>query len=171
TKIKQQLQQIEDIETNFVIDQHDVLIANLIMTKGNDITTEQEQVTEQAIQKLRQLQDTEPIRAVERALDGVSGYPIEIQVMGEDESLLENIINDLQKDIEQIDNIVGITTDIDQYEIIKEVQLNESNMRDTNMTQTELKEHILSLTTTKPISAIRTHDETIPIYLDSNHDN
>src|SRR5699024_5956828 len=75
------------------------------------------------------------------------------------------------KDIEQIDNIVGITTDIDQYEIIKEVQLNESNMRDTNMTQTELKEHILSLTTPKPISAIRTHDETIPIYLDSNHDN
>src|SRR5690625_8034154 len=86
-------------------------MASIVMTKGNDVTKEQELVTEEIIASLRDLQKTEPIRAVERALDGVSGYPVQIELAGENFKPLQIDAEEIQTEIGAIDGVVGISSE------------------------------------------------------------
>src|SRR5699024_7428142 len=97
--IHENVHKTEDVEANYVLDFDDKMIANIVMTKGDQITKEQDLVTEEILQSLRELEKNEPIRAVERALDGVSGYPVEVNISGDDFSKLKEVTNDVKEEI------------------------------------------------------------------------
>lgn len=160
----EKLQQIDDVEANFLLDLDDVIMASVVMTKGNKVTKEQELVTEEIVRTLRELQTTEPIRAVERALDGVSGYPVQLHIAGDNFSELETVTKAMQTELGAIDGIVGATSDADNFSTIEKVILDEVAMKDAGLTPIQIKQQIEQLLFNEPISNVEWNAETVPVY-------
>ena len=158
------LQQIDDVEANFVLDFDDRLMASIVMTKGSDVTREQELVTEEIVTALRDLQGTEPIRAVERALDGVSGYPVQIELAGDNFNQLQSVVEEMQTEIEAIDGIVGVTTDMDNFSERQKVLLDEREIEDAGLTPLQIKESLGDFLSDEPISVVEWEQTKTPIY-------
>lgn len=163
-QVNERMQEIDDVEANFLLDFDDKLMASIVMTRGENITKEQEVVTDDIIRALRDLQKTMPIRAVERALDGVSGYPINIQVAGDDIEALEKAMKKLQSEIGAIDGIVGVTTDMDQFADIQSITFKKDAIKKAGMTETELREQLSTLSSSDPIGVVDWDQEIIPMY-------
>lgn len=161
----ERLQKIEDIDANFLLIQDDKIMASIVMTKDDSITEEQGVVTENIIRTLRDLQKSTPIRSVQRALDGSNGYPIHLQIAGEDMKELTEATANLQKDIEQIEGVVDVTTDLENYSDIETITLNEDAMDKAEITENEIKEKITASSFAEPITAVDWNNKTIPIYL------
>ncbi len=167
-QVNEQLQQIDDVEANFLLDYDDRFMASIVMTKGNDVTKEQELVTEEIIASLRDLQKTEPIRAVERALDGVSGYPVQIELAGEDFNELQAATKELQTEIRAIDGVVGITSDMDNYSTRQKVSIDEDAIEEAGLTPLQMKDQLSAFLSDEAISIVEWDETKIPIYAKSS---
>lgn len=141
-KINQKLSPIDDIEAHYLLDFDDKMIANIVMTKGKNITEEQDIVTEEVLGALRELKGTEPIRAVERALEGVSDYPIQVNISGGDFTNLNEITNIIEKDIKSIEGIVGVTNTGSDIEKIEIIQLKEDKIKELGISDLQIKQQI-----------------------------
>lgn len=139
-KANEKLNDMEDVDANYILDFDDVMMANIVMTKGNQVTKEQDIVTEEIVKRLRQLEKTEPIRAVERALDGVSGYPVQVNISGDDFSELKKITQDLQEDIASIEGIVSVTNTGNDVTEIQAIRLKEDEIKEAGISELQIKQ-------------------------------
>lgn len=165
----EKLEQIDDIEGYFLLDLDDVMMASVVMTKGDAVTKDQDLITEEIVHALRDLQKTEPIRAVERALDGVSGYPVHIQIAGDDAEQIRETTQEVQAEIEAIDGIVGMTNDNNDTTIQK-IVLDEEAIKDAGLTTVQIKQYTEEQLLHEPISTLETAEETIPVYARQSSD-
>lgn len=158
------LQQIGDIEANYLLDLDGKIMASIVMTKGDAITKEQELVTEEIVHTLRDLQSTHPIRAVERALDGVSGYPVQIEIAGDDFKTLQTATETMQAEIAAIDGIVGATSDAEHFSTIDKIVLDEAAIKEAGLTPIDIKQQMEEFLFDEPISTVEWDAETLPVY-------
>src|SRR5690606_30430902 len=74
--ISNELQDIQDVETNYIIDNGLMLFALINMTKGDDITREQSDVNDDIYKALEKLKEDYPIDSVLSATSFTAGYPV-----------------------------------------------------------------------------------------------
>lgn len=164
-EINEQLKTIHDVEAHYVLDQGDMFIIVANMTKGNQIQQSQDKVTEEILRTLRALREHEPIRNVQTALAGVSGYPIQINISGKEFEELEMMANEISEELETIDGIVEITNSIENASSVKEITLNREAMEEDGISQLQVKKEMEQFLLEKPIGEMVINDERIPLHV------
>ncbi|HLR67509.1 MAG TPA: efflux RND transporter permease subunit, partial [Virgibacillus sp.] len=163
--INEQLKTTQDVEANYVLDQGNMFVTVVNMTKGNRIQQSQSEVTEEILKSLRALKEHEPIRSVQTALDGVSGYPIQINISGEEFKELETIANEVSKELESIDGIVEITDSMENVSHIKEITLNKEALDEDELSQLQIKKDIERFLLQQPIGEMIVDDEKVAMHV------
>ncbi|MDX8047232.1 efflux RND transporter permease subunit [Gracilibacillus sp. S3-1-1] len=169
--INEQLETIHDVEANYVLDQGDTFVTVVNMTNGDKIQQSQEEVSEEilrSLRSLRSLREHEPIRNVQLALEGGSGYPIQINTNGEEFEELETIASEISNELESASGIVEITNSMENVSHIKEIALNEEQLDDSTVTQLQVKEEIEKSLLQMPVGEMLVDDEEVEIHASLN---
>ncbi|ONK21670.1 acriflavin resistance protein [Bacillus sp. VT-16-64] len=163
-KVHETVSSTEDVKANYVLDLDDRLIVNIVMTTGSKITTEQEKVTENILKKLRVLEETQPIRGVERALDGISGYPVQIHMSGDEYAELRKGANALQKELKSIKGITDVTSSLDNFSETPTIQLKEENIKAAGLSTLHIKQTIEAFLLQEPIGIVEWDGDELQVY-------
>lgn len=139
--INGKLKPIKDVKANYLIDQGNSFISVIKMTSGDEIHNEQSEVTDTVLRELRALQQ-ESVRSVHSALSGSGGYPIEINIRGEDFAKLQSISNNMINEIEDIDGVVGITSSMDTTSDVQKIELKTEELEESGISKLEIKNWI-----------------------------
>lgn len=169
-KVNKKLSPMDDIEANYILDFGKAMMLNIVMTKENQITKEQDIITEEILTSLRELSETAPIRAVEKALDGVSGYPVQVNISGEDFSELQKIAIELQNEIESIEGIVGVTNTLDELSDNYVVHLKEDEMKNAGISVFQIKQKLESFLLRDAVGTVEWEDETLHVFAQQNNE-
>lgn len=140
--INEKLEPIEDVKASYLIDQGNKFISVIKMTTGNGIHNDQKKVTDTVLKEMRELQEDNPIRSVHSALSGSGGYPVQINLRGEDFDKLQSISKNVVDKIETIDGIVGITNSMDETSDVQKILLDTDELEKNDITKLEMKDWI-----------------------------
>ncbi|QTM98298.1 MMPL family transporter [Sediminibacillus dalangtanensis] len=162
-QIDNKLQEIDDVETNYVMDNGDMLYAIINMTKGEDITREQKDINEDIMASLRSLEDKTPLTSVQNAMTGGGGYPVQVHIAGEDFSELNGLTEQFITDLKKIEGIVGVTHSMENASPEQVVELNKEKIEDAGLSQGQIKQYIEQAFWDIPVGEMVTEDETIPL--------
>ncbi|MDL4841796.1 efflux RND transporter permease subunit [Aquibacillus rhizosphaerae] len=164
-KINQELSKIEDVETNYVMDDNVGMLYSVInMTTGNDIIKEQEEVNEEIFRTLRALQDDYPIKSVQGTMSGGDGgYPVQVNIEGENFEQLSTLGEDFMEDLSNIDGIVGISSSIDRTSPEQQIELNQTEIEKANLSQLQMKQYLEQTFLNLPIGEMTVAEETVPL--------
>lgn len=158
-----ELNQIDDVDTSYIMDDGTLLFMLINMTKDEDITREQKEVNEEILRSLRGLTENYPIVSVERAMVATVGQPVQIQVKGEEFDQLLDIANSLKEELSDIEGLVGINTSMERTSIEKVVELDSKKMDDAGISELQLRGAMEEAFLQMPISEISTDDRTVPL--------
>ncbi|WP_153464470.1 efflux RND transporter permease subunit [Sediminibacillus terrae] len=162
-EMNNKLQAIDDVETNYVMDNGNMLYAIINMTKGEDITRDQKDINKDIMATLRSLEDKTPLTSVQSAMSGGSGYPVQIHVAGEDFSELNGITEQFITELKEIDGIVGVTHSMENASPEQVVELDKEKIEDAGLSQIQIKQYIEQAFLDVPVGEMTTEDETIPL--------
>lgn len=166
-EMNKKLQQIQDVESNYVLDMGGELYTIINMTKDDGIVNEQKVVNEEIMEGLRSLTDSLPITSIQGVLadTGGSGYPIQITVRGEDFEELTNIAKNFAEEIEPIDGIVGITTSVERTTNEQLIELKQEDINEAGLTEMQVKQVIQQALLERPVGQIRMDNENLRLTL------
>ncbi|MFV8830409.1 efflux RND transporter permease subunit [Alkalihalobacterium sp. APHAB7] len=156
------LKGVSDLTNTIVIDNiNSTIYAIINMTPIEEATTEQSEVNEQILSSLRVLEEQYPITSVGSAMNMGGGFPIRLQIYGEDLGELVEISRDLIHELEQIDGLVGIKAAsgekmLDEINIV----LKEDTIKEDNLTPVQISNVIQPLFLKSPIGEIIAEDNT-----------
>src|SRR5699024_3385798 len=138
-KISETLEEIEDVESSYLIEDGTMFHMMINMTKDENITREQKAVNEEILSELRALIDEYPMKNVQNALSVSAGQPVQIQVKGEDYDQLQTLAENITNELEEVDGLVGMTNSIERTSIEKVIELDHEAMEDSGLTEMELR--------------------------------
>ncbi|WP_173917193.1 efflux RND transporter permease subunit [Halobacillus sp. Marseille-Q1614] len=162
-EINRELSNVKDVETNYLIDSGGMFYSIINMTKGNDITVEQEKVNENILSSLRELEDSLPINSVQSAMSGGSAYPVQVNIKGEEFAELQTISEDFMKDLESIEGIVGVSSSNERTSIEQEIVLKEAAIAGAGLTNGQVRQYIEQSMAQMPAGEMSIEEENIPI--------
>lgn len=154
---------IDDVETSYIIDDGSMFYTIINMTKDDQITKEQSVINEDIMESLRNLQETYPIENVQSAMAGGGGYPVQVNIKGEDFTELKTLSEDFTKRLNSIEGIVGITTTLERTSKEQIIELNKEEMEDAGLTQGQIRQFIQQAFLDMPISDMNINNETIAL--------
>lgn len=163
--INQKLQSIEDVESNYVMDEGGMFYTIINMTKGDDITREQKDVNEEIMKELRSLSDTLPLKNVQSAMSAGGGSPVQVNIKGEDFADLQNLAGDFTEALEKIDGIVGVTNSMERTSKEQVVVLKEEAIKKAGLTQLQIRQFIEQAFMEMPVGEMSINEENVPIAL------
>lgn len=169
-KVNDKLSSMDDVKSNYLLDFDDKIIANIVMTTGNEVTKEQDIVTNDIVKTLRELEKTEPIRTVERALDGVSGYPVQVNISGDDFSNLQKMTNELQGEIEAVNGIVRVTNTLNDFSTTETIQLDKEKIKEAELSELQIKQHIEQYLWQEAIGTVEWEEEELRLYVHQDNE-
>jgi len=159
-----EIKAIQDVETMYVMDEGNMMFAIINMTKGDDITRDQEEVNEDILRSLRDLQEDQPIQSVASAMDmGGGGNAVQVNITGESFEELQQLADDFMNEVEEIDGVVGVTNSIERTSIEQVVELNEDEIEGGNLSQIQIKKFIEQAFLQMPIGEMTIDEETVPL--------
>ena len=158
-----QLAAIEDVESNYVLDNGGYLIAIINMTKGDAIRREQKSVNEDIMKSLRDLQDSAPIKSVQSTMDGAGGSPVQVFVKGEEFDHLQTLTEDFTAQLETVEGIVGITNSMERLSEQKQIVVNPQAIEEYGLTQQQVKHFIEVAFIDIPVGNVWINDEVVPL--------
>ncbi|SDQ89947.1 efflux RND transporter permease subunit [Virgibacillus salinus] len=164
-KINETLIEIDDVESNHLIDESGSFYTFINMTKGEDITREQEEVNEDILQSLRNLSEDTPIKSVQSMMSVSTGYPVQVQISGEDFEQLQILGEDFSKELEQIHGIEEVSNSIERTSVEKVVELKENAMEDAGLSENQIRQFIQQVFLDMPIGEVTVSEESIPLNL------
>lgn len=162
-KINARLHTIEDVETNYVMDDGGMFYAIINMTKDDDIVFEQKQVNEQILKSLRELSETMPIENVQSAMSEGGNSPVQINISGEDFKQLQAVAHDFSKELQTIDGIEGVKNSIERTSKEQEIQLKQTEIEKAGLSQTQIKQFIEQAFLQMPVGEITAGNENMPL--------
>ncbi|MCL7745689.1 efflux RND transporter permease subunit [Halalkalibacter alkaliphilus] len=169
SEMNNRLATITDVKENFVLDHVEYLYVLINMTTGDDVTVEQKEVNEQIFNELRQLEESHPILSVNSALDeGGGGFPVQVEIVGENVDQLSELAEDLKVEINQIDGIVGAKRTLDKQVEEQLIVLNEDQMKEDGVTAIQLFHEIHASQAKQPIGHLSNTDAS-PIYVETKN--
>ncbi|WP_077624307.1 efflux RND transporter permease subunit [Sediminibacillus massiliensis] len=162
-KINTTLLSIKDVETNYVMDNGSMFYTIINMNKEEEITREQKDINEEIMSSLRALEDDTPLLNVQSAMSGGGGYPIQVNIKGEDFQELETLANGFKKDLGKIEGIVGVTSSIERTSPEEVVVLNEQQIEKDGLSKSLIKQQMEQAFAQIPAGEITVDDETVPL--------
>ncbi|KHF41726.1 efflux RND transporter permease subunit [Halalkalibacter okhensis] len=169
SQINNSLENITDVKESFVLDQLDYLYLLINMTTGEEVTLEQKAVNEQIFNELRMLEEQFPVESVYSALDeGGGGYPIQLEVVGDDLERLKELAISLEEELNQTNGIVGSKRTSEKHVEEQLIVLKEEEMKEDGLTALQLLQEMDASQTKQPIGHLLDSDVT-PIYIESEN--
>ncbi|WP_026580831.1 efflux RND transporter permease subunit [Bacillus sp. J33] len=163
--IHKKLQSIEDVESNYVMDNGGMFYTIINMTKGEDITREQKEINEDIMRELRGLSDTLPVENVQSAMSSGGGSQIQVNIKGEEFADLQALAGDFSKKLEGIDGIAGIANSMERTSEEQVIVLKEKKIEKAGLTQPQIKQFIEQAFLQMPIGEVTINDENMPLAL------
>ncbi|WP_423409347.1 efflux RND transporter permease subunit [Heyndrickxia sp. MSNUG] len=162
-EISRSLEAVTDVETNYVMDNGSMMYTIINMTKGDDITKDQKEVNEEIFKALRSLEEKLPIKSVQSAMSSGGGYPVQVNITGEDFKELQSISDGFIKELKEIDGIVGVENSIERTSVEQVVQLNEAEMEKAGLSQMQIKQYIEQAFLQMPLGEMKIDEENVPL--------
>ncbi|WP_456278399.1 efflux RND transporter permease subunit [Bacillus sp. AK128] len=160
-EINETLASIKDVESNYVMDNGNMLYTVINMTKGDDITREQKEVNDEIFSSLRKLQDTLPVKSVVGAMSAGGGSPVQVNIKGENFEELQAIGQDFISELEQIEGIVGVTNSIERTSIQEVIELDEQAIEDAGLSKMQIKQFIETSFLQMPVGEVTIDEESL----------
>ncbi|KMY52985.1 acriflavin resistance protein [Bacillus sp. FJAT-27231] len=164
-QINEKLHSVDDVDSNYVMDNGGMFYTIINMTKGDDITKEQKEVNEDILKSLRSLQKTEPIENVQSAMGGGGGSPVQIDITGEDFNELQTVANDFMKELYSIDGIVGVTNSMERTSQEKVVALKKQEIEKAGLSEQQIKQLIEQALLQMPVGEMKIEDQNVPLIM------
>nr|WP_090892916.1 efflux RND transporter permease subunit [Evansella caseinilytica] len=165
-EINDSLMSIQDVESNYVMDNGDMAYLIINMTKDDDITREQQDINEEIMRSLRELSEDHPLtNAYSMMGDGGGGYPVQIHVKGDSFDQLQAMADELAEDLQAIDGIVGVTNSIERSAIEEVVELKEQAMEDAGVSPLEMQQRLKEAFLDMPIGELTVDNENVPVFV------
>jgi multidrug efflux pump subunit AcrB len=162
-KINETLSKIEDVETNYLMDNGSMYYAIINMTKGDDITREQKEVNEEIFSSLRDLEKNYPVEGVQSAMSGGGGYPVQVNISGENFDELQSISNEFMNKLDGIEGIVGINNSIERTSSEQVIELDEQALEDAGISSLHLKQKLEQEFLHMPVGEMTIENEGMPL--------
>ncbi|MDZ5473985.1 efflux RND transporter permease subunit [Bacillus sp. 31A1R] len=156
---------IKDVESNYVMDNGNMLYTVINMTKEEDITREQKEVNEDILSSLRELEKSHPVTGVSAAMSGGGGYPVQVIIKGENFEELKALANDFSNDLKDIKGIVGVKSSIERTSIEQVIELKPKAIEDAGLTQMQIKQFIEQAMLKMPVGELAVNEENVPVIL------
>lgn len=164
-KINEKLSAIEDVEQSYIMDEGTMFYTIINMTKGDDIVKEQKEVNEEIMSALRELEESTPIDSIQSATSAGGGYPVQLEIKGEEFDELQNISGDFIQELEKIEGIVAVNNSIERTSIEQVVELKESAIDDAGLTPLQIRQFIEQAFLNMPIGEITVDEVNVPLVM------
>ncbi|MCH1624100.1 efflux RND transporter permease subunit [Ferdinandcohnia quinoae] len=165
--INNKLQGIQDVKSNYVMENGGALYSIINMTTGDEIIKEQKVVNEEILKSLRSLQETEPVISVQTAMNAGRGLPVQVNIKGKDFNELQTISEDFIQKLQEIDGIVGISNSIQRTSEEQLIVLKPNAIEEAGLTEIQLKQFIEQSFLEIPFEFMSMNGEDIPINIKS----
>ncbi|MGN7298516.1 efflux RND transporter permease subunit [Ferdinandcohnia sp. SAFN-114] len=165
SEINQRLQKVEDVETNYVMDNGSMLYTIINMTKGNQIKVEQKEVNENILEALRDMQEDHPILGVQSAMAGGGGFPVQINIKGDSFEQLQTISNKFIDELQKVDGVSAITNSIERTSEEQMIVVKEKEIEKAGLFPSQIKQFIEESFIQIPVGTLQNQDETMPLTL------
>ncbi len=164
-EINERLQEVQDVETNYVMDNGNMAYIIINMTKGDQITLEQKEVNENILDTIREMQKEHPVLGVQSVMEGGGGYPVQVNIKGEDFDQLQEISTQFIDELNKIEGISAISstnarTSEEQQVILKEKEIEKAGLHPAQIKQF-MEESFIQM----PVGSLQNQGETIPVRL------
>lgn len=167
-EINKKLGSVDDVDTNIVIDGIENLITIINMTPEEEKTIEQSEVNATIMQELRELEDEYPILSIGTTTEGMSSFPVQLKVSGQDFDSLQSLGNDLVDELYKVDGITFAKSEGDEVEEEIEVVLNDKELEEKDISPMLIHQQIAGLFTKTPIGDVVKDQVTTPIFLEND---
>ncbi|MFG6149737.1 efflux RND transporter permease subunit [Halobacillus sp. B23F22_1] len=163
-EMNETLSDIQDVESNYVIDMGGTFYTMINMTKEDEVTREQDEVNEEILKSLRELEDSQPIRSVESMMSaGAGGSPVQVNIKGENFEELQAISDDFKKELESIEGIVGVESSNERTSTEQEIVLKKDAIEDAGLSESQVRQSIEQAFLERPIGEMSIEDEDVPL--------
>ncbi|WP_181347822.1 efflux RND transporter permease subunit [Thalassobacillus sp. CUG 92003] len=149
--ITESLEDIQDVESSYVIDDGSMFYTLINMTKEDDITREQDDINDDIFTSLRDLQDSHPITSVQSVMSGGGGNPVQVTLSGENFEELQSLSDAFTDELNEVEGIVGVNNSIERTSIEQEISLNEGNIEEAGLSQTQIRQFIAQAFLNQPL--------------------
>ncbi|MDQ0231669.1 HAE1 family hydrophobic/amphiphilic exporter-1 [Metabacillus malikii] len=164
-KLDETLSEVDDVETNYIMDNGGIVYAIINMTKGDDITKEQKDVNEDILSSLRDLQDEYPIEGVQGAMDAGSGYPVQVNITGESYEQLQSLAANFVSELEKVEGIVGISNSVEKTSVEQVIELKEAEIEKAGLSPVQIRQFIEQSYMNEIVGEVSNNDKKVPLRL------
>ncbi|WP_216827876.1 efflux RND transporter permease subunit [Alkalihalobacterium elongatum] len=154
------LKGVPELTNTVVIDNVNSIYAIINMTPIEEATIEQSEINEQILSSIRTLEEKYPVTSVGSAMGMGGGFPISLEIKGDDFGELDQLSQNLINDLEQIDGLVGIKATGEKLLEEEEIVLKEKPIKDDNLTPVQISNLLQPLFMKSPIGEITADDNT-----------
>ncbi|GAE29928.1 efflux RND transporter permease subunit [Halalkalibacter hemicellulosilyticus] len=159
----EKLSTVPDVETSIFLDNVQLLFALINMTKGDDITTDQEEVNIAINEALRELEDEYPVKSVGMMMGPTGAAPIQLVVKGDDLSTIQELGDHLVGELEGIEGLVNVGTSIDNTSEERLLVLDEDALEEDGLAASEILGQLQGAFSTTPVGEMDEDGLTIPV--------
>ncbi|WP_096188037.1 efflux RND transporter permease subunit [Evansella halocellulosilytica] len=138
----EKLDHVDDLESSIVMDDPEMIFALINMTKGEDISVEQDDVNEQIFAALRELEEEYPVSQTGGMATGPSQTPVQLKVKGENLDELKTIAEDFQTDLGNIEGVTNSTSSMAAAIEEQRIVLKEDEIEEDGLTASMLYQHL-----------------------------
>ncbi|UFT99990.1 efflux RND transporter permease subunit [Radiobacillus kanasensis] len=162
-QMHEKLDNIQDVETDYMMDNGNSLYAIINMTKGEDITREQEDVNEEIYESLRDLKEDYPVNSVQGSMSSGGGYPVQLTVKGEEFGDLQALSNEFSDEMAKIDGIVEVQHSMQHTSSQQEIVLNDEALQNARVSPGQIKQLIQQSFLATEIGELTIEEEEVPL--------
>ncbi|NKE06882.1 efflux RND transporter permease subunit [Mesobacillus selenatarsenatis] len=163
SEMNKALDEIQDVESNYVMDNGNMLYTVINMTKGDQITREQKDVNEEILKSLRALEEKVPLKSAAAAMSAGSGAPVQVNISGESFDELNTIADGFIEELKSIEGIVAVENSIERTSVEQVVQLKETEIEEAGLSQPQIKQFIEQAFLQMPVGELKINEENVPL--------
>lgn len=164
----EKLASVPDVETTIFIDDPQYLLTLVNMTKGDNITTPQEEVNTAINEALRELEDEYPVAGAGMIMGPMGGAPVQLMIKGDSLAEIEEISGKLTTELEEIEGLVNVGTSVENTTEELQFVFNEKALDENGLTTIDIFGQLQGSFSPIPIGEAAVSDEIIPIKAKTN---
>lgn len=161
------LDDIDDVESVIMIDGIEFMFALINMTKGDAITTPQEEVNLAITEALRELEEEYPVTGTGMMVGGQENNPVQLYVKGEDDRQSKTLSEQLERELGSIEGVVNVSISNQTEMQERQFVFHEARIDDAGITKNEVLQQIQGSLSTVPVGMIRENGLDVPILASS----
>lgn len=138
----EKLDYVDDLESSIVMDDPEMIFALINMTKGEDVSVEQDDVNEQIFTALRELEEEYPVSQTGGMATAPSHTPVQLRVKGDNLDELKTITEDFQKELGNIEGVTNSTSSMAAAIEEQRIVLKEDEIEEDGLTASMLYQHL-----------------------------